>query len=389
MTNRTAPHRGLIMPTLLVGLLSAQSAVAQQAVVRSYDAPDLEVGQAWLMRSGEQCLAVLPAHVVQETSIPSLLREGSRALRGEATEILDLGSDIAIARMNGGIVDDCGFALGSIRRNPDRALRDTGLGTIRSVNGDGTLARLAVTVIDDDGNDYLRILPTAAGDAIRKGLSGSLLVINDQTVGMLLSVTAKSGVGTVMRTDALLAKVEGHVRGTAALRSKGGSEASPSDNHWPRLTGPKGTSPETMVDQVGAWRVTSWSADPVGSAHLASRLTEAGVDGFWEVRVDRWPVAIELAGPPEVQIVRGLAFIAGSPVDPTLRPSRVQVLASVSSDRVSWRVAGSATLDYDAGSARVEFPPVRARKLRIEIYPPATSTDRVALSRLRVLEAAE
>src|SRR5690606_14061771 len=139
-------------------------------------APDLEVGQAWLVRSAERCFGVLPYHVAQETSVPSLLREGSSALRGEAVEVVDLGDDAAIAIMNGGITRDCGPSLGSISRGVDRHLRGGGIGTLRFVNGDGTIGRLSVTVVDDDGAGLLRVQTTAADERIRKGQSGSLLI---------------------------------------------------------------------------------------------------------------------------------------------------------------------------------------------------------------------
>lgn len=59
-------------------------------------------------------------------------------------------------------------------------------------------------------------MPTVEGERIRKGQSGSLLFVNEQTVGMLQAVNARSGIGTVMWTDALLAKVETYMRSRQA-----------------------------------------------------------------------------------------------------------------------------------------------------------------------------
>ncbi|NGP53773.1 hypothetical protein [Thioalkalivibrio sp. XN8] len=357
-------------------LLALPLAHAQQAVVRSYDAPELEVGQAWLMHSGGRCFAVLPFHVAQETSVPSLLREGPRGLRGEGVEVVDLGDDAAVAVLAGGIGQDCGYSVGSIPRSVERRLRDGGLGTLRSVNGDGTLGRLAVTVVDDDGAGLLRVLPTVEGERIRKGHSGSLLLLGDQPVGMLLSVSARSGVGTVIRTDALMAKVDAFVRGGVAAPAPA---VASSPAQGPAAAG-------AIAPASGAWQVTGWSVDPTGSGHIAARLTSGGSEGFWAARVPQWPAAVELGGPDAVRIVRGVEFIAGEAGDSPALPARVQVMTSVNAERPAWRAVTSGTLEYVDGVARLEFLPVRARLLRLEIYATRGAPAEVALGRVRILE---
>ncbi|MEQ8859935.1 MAG: hypothetical protein RIC56_14930 [Pseudomonadales bacterium] len=358
--------------------LLPMAASGQQAVVRSYDAPDLEVGQAWLARSGERCLAIMPLHVARETSVPSLLREGDGGLRGEATSVADLGDDAAVAFLSGNIADDCGFALGSISRAVERLLRDGGIGSLRTVNGDGTLGRLAVAVIDDDGERFLRVLPTSPDERIRKGQSGSLLLVNDQPVGMLLSVHSRSGVGTVMRSDVLLGKVEVHLRGGGVVASS------------PRSPG-GGADPATPASQerpAGTWRVTAWNVDPIGSAHTAATLAAAGTDGFWAARVARWPAALELGGPEEIRLVRGVRFLAGEVADAGDLPGQVQVLTSVNAQRPAWRVAGSGSLEFKDGEATIEFLPARARFVRVEIYRAVSAGAQIAVGRVQVLEDA-
>lgn len=388
------------LATGLVAMLAMPLAQAQQAVVRSYDSPELEVGQAWLMHSAGRCFAVLPLHVAQETSVPSLLREGPRGLRGEAGEVIDLGDDAAIATLSGGISQDCGYSIGSIPRSVERQLRDGGLGTLRSVNGDGTLGRLAVTVVDDDGAGLLRVMPTMEGERIRKGHSGSLLLLGDQPVGMLLSVHARSGVGTVMRTDALLAKVDGFLRGggvaagmsassAAVARPAGAAAAGTGPAEVTGPTGIPGAIPAgaaVTTASAGGWEVVSWNVDPTGSEHIAARLTSGGSEGFWAANVSRWPAAVELGGPDAVRIVRGVEFIAGEAGDSAALPARVQLMTSVNAERPAWRAVSSGALEFVDGVARLEFLPARARLLRVEIYTTQGAPAEVVLGRLRVIE---
>lgn len=365
---------------LAIGLGTALAALpslglAQQAVVRSYDAAGLELGQAWLMHSAGRCYALLPHHVAQETSVASLLREGARGLRGEAMSVADLGDDAAIALLSGAIAQDCGYSIGSVPRSVDRRLRDGGLGTLRYVNGDGSLGRLAVTVVDDDGVRYLRIRPSTDGDRIRKGHSGSLLLLGDQPVGMLLSVSARSGVGTVLRTDALLGKVDAHVRTAAATANPTGT-----------IGNSTAASKAVAAPTENGWHVTGWNVDPISSDHLASQLTAGDGDGHWAARVGQWPAVVELGGLDAVRIVYGVEFLAAEAGDAATLPARVQVMTSVNAERPSWRAVATGTLDYVDGVARLAFPPTRARMLRVEIHGTQSAAGQVALGRLRVLE---
>ena len=345
----------------IASCLLGMTAAAQQAVVRSYDAPELEVGQAWLVHSGERCIGVLPHHVAAETSLPSLLREGAGALRGEAVTVVDLGEDAAIALMSGTITRQCGPSLGSVSRGVERHLKGAGLGTLRYINGDGTVGRLAVTVVDDDGEQLLRVQPTSPDERIRKGQSGSLLIVNDQSVGMLLSVNARSGIGTVMRTDALLGKVEAQLRKPATF-------AAPVATSAPSAAAQALSNTATRAGNSGVWSVVAWDIDPVGSAHIAANLTAVGIDGYWSAQAPDWPVAIELGGPDSVILVQGVAFQSASGIDPAQLPGHVQVLTTVDAERPAWRVAGSSRLAYLDGIARIAFPPARAPFMRIEFF---------------------
>ncbi len=347
---------------LFAGLLVVPSAVAQQSVVRSYESLGQEIGQAWMTRSGDRCIGIMPNHVAQHGKPLSLLREGQYGLRGDTSEITDLGDDIAIVLVEGNLTQDCGRALGSLSRQVEHHLRNRGLGALRTINGDGTVRRLPVTVVDDDGNTYLRIRPNLDSERIQRGDSGSLLMINGQAVGMLLSVDARAGVGKVMRVDALLDKVESRLHEIRSVR------AMPAEV------------------SAGVWKISGWNVDSTGVAHTTAALTKAGTDGFWSAYVPEWPAVLELDGPQSVRAVRGVEFFAGSDLATGLLPARVQVLTSIKPDNSAWRSVTTETLTYRNGMARIDFLPVRALKLRIEIYSSQDAEDTVALGRLRVIE---
>jgi len=363
----------------LTCLLLSVPVSAQQAVVRTLGESALEVGQAWMMHSGEQCLAVMPLHVGTESKVPSLLLEGSPGLRGDADAPIDLGEDASVSIVHGAITQKCGASIGTINRNVSRYVAGGGLGSLRSINGDGTVARLAVTVVDDDGSTFLRVLPTVEGERIRKGQSGSLLFVNEQTVGMLQAVNARSGIGTVMWTDALLAKVETYMRSRqagASVLTQGAGNADRRER--PNLA-------PTSEGGHGAWLISSWNVDSVDVEHLARNLTDADATSFWQARVPVWPVVLELSGPVGVEIVGGIRFIGSGNITPGRLPLKVQVLSSVSSARPSWRAVATQDLEFDQGVAELRFLPVRARQVRIEFYSTQGATSEVSLSGIQIV----
>ncbi len=354
------PFHVAVAVVVLIAVTSALPVAAQQAVVRSPEAGDAEIGQAWFLRSGDRCLALLPQHVVAEAGFPMFLSEGGHA-RSEAVTTDDLGEDIAVASVRGHTPVTCATTMGSVSRAVDRLLRDGGIGTLRSLNGDGTVARLTVAVVDDDGEGLLRVKPTLESERIRKGLSGSLLLIDGTPAGMLLSVNARTGVGTVMRVDRLLRQVESHLR-----------------------TPPMAASPAS-VESAGGWEVTGWNADPSASTSSARWLLEDAPGYAWQARATSWPVVLEFTHPAGVRMVRGLQLVEDASAGEARRPARIQVFVSVAAGTPQWRSLSTNLLSYENGMATVQFPSMRARQVRIEIYR-ITDTDSLALRKLRILE---
>ena len=76
----------------------------------------------------------------------------------------------------------------AVSRAVSSRIRANAIASVRSVNGDGSIAQLSVTIIDDDGQTFLRVQPTNDVNQLRKGLSGSLLMSGDTPIGMLLYV---------------------------------------------------------------------------------------------------------------------------------------------------------------------------------------------------------
>jgi hypothetical protein len=361
VTGRTA--RGFRLVCLL---LACAPAWAQQALVRSYDNPASEVGQAYLAHYGERCLAILPTHVAAEAGDPAgFLREGSGGLLGESEAYRDLGDDVSVADVSGAIRSACGYSTLAISRAVDSRIRASGLASLRSVNADGSIAHLAVTIIDDDGQRLLRVQPTNDANQISKGQSGSLLMAGDTPIGMLLSVDGRFGVGKVLRLDALLDKVDSLV----AI----GPRAGDADQDSAR------------PDPAGA--VTGWSALPIDAAHRAANLLATDDAPAWMAAVDGWPIAVELDLPGERMIIAGVE-LDGKGIDDTgLLPATVEVMVSGTEAGRRWRSVWGGAITFDDGIATFRFAPSWARHLKLVISATAGGDRTVALRRVRAIPA--
>jgi len=361
---------------VFICLCLSETAFAQQALVRSFNNPNLEIGQAYLAHYGSRCIAVLPTHVVEESGdVAAFLREGLKGLLGESIALADLGDDVSVADIAGGITEDCGYSTMAVSRAVSSRIRANAVASIRSVNGDGSIAQLSVTIVDDDGQTFLRVQPTNDVNQLRKGQSGSLLMSGDTPIGMLLSINARFGVGKVIRFDRMFDKIDAFVAGNS-----GSSPARAS-------TLPSATTPPTepRADADGA--ITSWSAMPVDAQHRASNLVATDDSPEWIAQVDRWPVVIEMDVAGERVAIGGIELDATGVADVGTLPATVELMVSATESGHRWRSVAGGPVIYADGVARFTIAPSWARQVRLVINATADGGRTVALRRLRVIPA--
>lgn len=355
------------LSTVVLGTCLSVTAVAQQALVRSFENPNLEIGQAYLAHYGSRCIAILPTHVVEESGdVAAFLREGQDGLLGESSASADLGDDVSVADLAGGITGDCGFSTMAVSRAVGSRIQANAIASIRSVNGDGSIAQLSVTIVDDDGDTFLRVQPTNDLNQLRKGLSGSLLMSGDTPIGMLLSVNARFGVGKVIRFDRMFEKIDSFVAGT-----------------------PGRASTRSVSSQTAAatGSITSWSAMPVDAQHRASNLTASNGAPEWIAEVEQWPVVIEMDVPGDRVAIAGVELDGTGIVDTGTLPATVELMVSATETGRRWRSVAGGAVSYTDGIARITIAPSWARQVRLVISASADGGNTLTLRRLRVIPA--
>ena len=358
----------------VAALLLSVSAGAQQALVRSYANPSLEIGQAYLAHYGDRCIAILPQHVADEAGeVAAFLREGPDALLGESRAFADLGDDLAVADLTGGIRTDCGYSTVAISRAVSSRIRANALASVRSINGDGSIAQLAVTIIDDDGGTFLRVQPTNDMNQLRKGQSGSLLVSGDTPIGMLLAVDSRFGVGKVIRLDVLLGKVDRFVSGSGDATARDTPVRAPSS----------GAPAVRQSDGI----ITSWSVLPIDAAHRAGNLVADDDSAAWAAVVNKWPVVIEMELPEGRTAIAGVELDATGVESPGALPTTVELMVSSTETGRRWRSVYGGAVSFSNGIARISTAPSWARHIRLVISAAADGGDTVSLGRLRIIRS--
>jgi hypothetical protein len=357
----------------LVGL-AGDAAEAQQALVRTFQNTALEIGQAYLTHYGSRCIAVLPTHVAVEAGeVAAFLREGGDGILGESSNFAHLGDDVSVADISGGIRSDCGYSTLAVSRAVASRIKANALASVRSVNGDGSIAQIPVAIIDDDGARFLRIQPTTDRNQIRKGQSGSLLMAGDTPVGMLLSVDGRFGVGKVIRLDAMLHKIDGYIAHATAMPASA-DDLQPSTTSTTAMPGVAGT-------------ITSWSAMPLDAEHRAANLVAPDDSREWIASVDRWPVVIEMELSEGRAPIAGVELDAKEITDRGSLPATIELMVSNTESGRRWRSVWGGAITFVDDVARIAVAPSWARHVRLVVSESAAGGNTLALRRFRVLPA--
>jgi hypothetical protein len=331
-------------------------------------------GRGFLFTRLDTCYLVTPGHVMKGSASASLRGSGQGKPFGHGELVgLDAEADIAVLRVSGPLAEHCG--LDYVSGVPASRLLSNVSGLLSYADAEGTIWRDQVDIVDVDP-EFLRIRAAKNGPDLSNGQSGSLLIIDGSPAGMILTVHNgggwKSGVATVRRYDDLWPRVrrllDSAAQATIAELRSG-------------LQGPGQDAANLASGERGA-RLVAWSAQPASPLWHAEHLLGMPCAGHWEAVLDARPIDLdlELAGQrvqsvSRVEVRRCADLSVGS-------PESLELFVSV--DRSTWSSVGAVTFDGPSGAAVWDFPPRRARFLRVRINGQPEGARRVALSKIVV-----
>jgi hypothetical protein len=158
-----------------------------------------EVGQGVLRQRGNECLVIVPAHVVENSfKIDATLSDRKKY----SAELLELfPGDLGLLRLTNDDPSICRHVSWSSQANVDALLETEKRGELRTMMADGSIRITDVDIVSYDKYRNINVRPKNKEDAFSKGESGSPLYIDGQFSGVLLTVN--NDIGNVIRQDAI------------------------------------------------------------------------------------------------------------------------------------------------------------------------------------------
>jgi hypothetical protein len=198
-------------------------------------------------------------------------------------------------------------------------------------------------------------------------------MINNRPVGMLLAVSARNGIGKVLRFDALLQRAEKYM----AERSRAGASQPKEQN-----TGRKVTD---LAASANGGSISGWNTLPVDAEHRAINLVADDSAPHWHSRVEQWPAEVEVDLAGEKVIISRIELDAGGIASADELPGRIEIMVNASSSGRRWRSLLSREADFnDNGVAVFQVAPTWARQVKIAIGNSRSNGETISLRRIRV-----
>jgi hypothetical protein len=308
-------------------------------------------GQGFLMTHLGRCILVTAAHVIGSLKHADLVGAGVPLLRGEAALRATDPADIAILDVTGPVASRCGSDF--IRGAGDASFAGNSTAVITLVDSGGLVARAGyrVPVVDIDTQQFEVGSPLDSKEPLLQGFSGATVSIDDRAAGMFMTIHSGSHTGGVIRYDALMNIVFKLLDASATVARPSNPIAAPALGNLASA-------------DLGA-RVANWSTPPSNPEFAASNLLRASGVQIWEVPLAKPDptIDIELTG-ARVQSIHYVEIQQGRAPTELLLKSYA-VLGSV--DGQDWFFIKDGKFDPGETASWVDFPPKRARFVRIRV----------------------
>ena len=329
-----------------------------------------EIGQAMLVDHSGACHAIVPTHVVKDSAFISAFGRGNQPAIGDALGVVSFGYDLSVMQIEGELANQCGPIFDSVSRNVDALLSADQRAQANTVNPDGTVTRIPLTIVDQSIT-YLRVAPTYSQDRLMKGMSGSLITVRGKPLGMLQSVEMETGVGKVIRIDRMMETVSPFFRAGGAMMSISES-------------GAQGTESEDLGDNL-ALEIESWSAPAIDGEHRAQNLlSRDGEAGPWIGKDSRFPAQIVFSMGENRDTPIKTIRISGKGLEGNRALVRqIEVLIDPSGTG-RWRSIKAVTLPAGGGSTKVPMAGRKAERIMIRLHNNYGDTSHIGLGRVSV-----
>lgn len=352
MQNKTAGCGLLLFACAVLSFLGNEAWAQTQNSFRSaFLGTGNQSGQAILFMHGNDCFAITPAHVIDTVGGDlfdvEVQGSGGQNAKGIYKEIyrFDSSVDLSFGTVNGSIATDCGGQFGSIPLDTSNMLKRSTESSAHVMNSKGELTRIRALV---ESNDYQFVFigTIAQSKQFMKGMSGSLIAIENSPVGMLLT-----GEGKALRMDRISDLVKPFLnsgeKNQAVLKA-----ASKKQQH------------QSLSVQLSHWTGESIAAN-TSVQNLIDYKNESIKQQYMMKRPDR-PAEIVFSMQKKTEIGR-VQFIGYSLKNsPKLLKSVEVMVDPIGNSR--WRSVAHGDVSLTDGSLELTFPPATAEAVMVRLH---------------------
>jgi len=321
-----------------------------------------EVGQGFLLNRLDQCYLVTPAHVIGNQFFASLMGGTNLRALGEAEPIQTFGYDLSILSVNGAIKKECYTNINQFE-SIDYLLQNATKLTISSVNADGSKSFVPVT-LTDKALVYLRVRPDSSDFPLYKGLSGSLVFIDEIPIGMLQSIDSETGEGILLRLDRAIETIKPFFHASSIRKA------------------PKAVQPKRVTTQSIALSVEKWTQPPLDGDSRIANLLDGKNDTSWRVLPNSLPVSIELTTGGELKRINQLILSNHSGEKGTFVKDFEILSSRKASGKRGWNTIYSGTWLNNKTDIVINLPPTKAKRLMLIVHSHWGSQRALSLSEI-------
>lgn len=352
------------LPLLLLLFISSFSIASTKNISVFVDAGG-EAGQGLLVSHAGTCQAIVPTHVVKKSSFISAFGRGNKPAIGDALGITSFGYDLSVMQIDGELATECGPLFDSISRNVDSLINEDQRAQSNTVNPDGTVSRIPLTILDQSLT-YVVVTPTYASDKLMKGMSGSLITVKGKPLGLLLSVDHISGAGKVIRIDRVLETI------------------SPYFHKSPTATKVAKKTFESTDKRIDG-NIVEWSVPAVDGQHRAQNLL-ADNDELppWLGNINKFPVSLVLSISNSSQELDKIILSGKGLEENTALARQVEVLIDQSGTG-RWRSLKAVTMPKEGGNTAVNLDRRKAHQIMLRIHNNWGNSQNIGLGRVYIV----
>ncbi len=326
-----------------------------------------EIGQALLVQHSNACYAIVPTHVVSNSAFITISGTGINPAFGDALLPTDLGYDLSVMPIEGEISLNCGPLLSTIDRNLKSRLQKQAVSLINIVNPDGSVSRIR-SIITDQTFTKLIVKPLSTNEALMKGMSGSYVTsVDNKPLGILLSVDASTGEGSVIRIDRALETINPYFQ----------SIGKPAENLRPAT--------ELVATNNLAETVSKWTLHAIDKQHRAHNLlaTEESI-APWIAKKNGSKIQLVFnLRNNQSQAISQITFSNKGLEGNKSLARQIEILID-STGNGHWKSIKAITMPKNGSTITASFSPKLAKKVMLQIYDNWGDRHSIALGRVHI-----